>query len=59
MAPSQVLKEDPALLLRIAEMRAYARAKAAVKEAKSQDDIPDGPAVQQVLEVEASKLDLG
>lgn len=48
---------DPTrLALDIMELRAYARAKEAVKNAKSKADIPDSLMVQKVFEVEAELL---
>lgn len=50
--PSQILREDPALVLAIMELRAYARAKQMLAEAQSEADVPRTPMVERVWEIE-------
>ena len=48
------LMDDPAgLALDIIELRAYARAKDALDNAKSKNDIPGSPMVDTVMEIQA------
>lgn len=49
--PDVALRQDASLALDIMELRAYAQAKAALEQAKSEQDVPKSPMVDRVFEV--------
>jgi hypothetical protein len=48
------LLDDPAgMAIEILELRAYARAKESLDNAKSKNDVPDSPMIDMVMEIQA------
>lgn len=48
----ELLDEPRGMALDIIELRAYARAKSALEQAKNSKDIPDDPMIERVWEVQ-------
>ena len=55
-AVRELMDDRDHLALDIMESRAYVRTKEAVARARTEADMPDGPMVEQVFEVEAELL---
>ncbi len=54
--PEEALRQDGRLTMDIIELRGYARAKEALKKAKSKEDVPDSPMVDMVFAVQEERM---
>ena len=52
-AVTELLDDPTGMAMEILELRAYSRAKEALDNAKSKNDVPDSPMIDMVMEIQA------